>query len=237
MNYKEMADELTSVLGLSVPPISISFCSDVPETVPAFQSTYPEPMDDGRTGAVSAGCVFWVKSLKRTFVTTAPDHGNCSVGSLTHGFISVEEAGSRADVAAMCEANWVRPEIFPDIPVVKSPPAAIVYGPLSDCESDPDVIFIRLIGKQVMQLHSSVASLRFEGKPQCHIIPLAKEHGEISVSLGCMLSRVRTGIPNNEVTCAIPFQKLPEVIDGLKTSCESDHLVAAYAADDIKRFQ
>ena len=88
-----------------------------------------------------------------------------------------------------------------------------------------------------MQLHSSVPSLRFEGKPQCHIVPLAKEHGEISVSLGCMLSRVRTGIPNNEVTCAIPFHKLSEVIDALKTSCESDHLVAAYAAADIKRFQ
>ena len=87
-----------------------------------------------------------------------------------------------------------------------------------------------------MQMHASVPSLRFEGKPQCHIIPLAKERGEISVSVGCMLSRVRTGIPNTEVTCAIPFNKLTELIHSLEASREADHLVAAYASEDAKRF-
>ena len=45
-----------------------------------------------------------------------------------------------------------------------------------------------------MLLHDAWPSLRFEGKPQCHSIPIAKESGELAVSVGCMLSRVRTAM-------------------------------------------
>ena len=41
---------------------------------------------DGRTGAVAASCVFWIEATEAVFATVAEDHGNCSVGSLTHGF-------------------------------------------------------------------------------------------------------------------------------------------------------
>ena len=236
MNYKKVARDFVDVLGLSTPPIAISFCDKRPDSIPFFESTYPKPTADGRTGAVSAGCVFWVKSIDRTFATSPEDHANCSIGSLTHGFISLEEAGSRADVVAITEANWVDPEIFPDLPTVESRSSAIIYGPLSDSDRDPDVVFLRLIGKQVMQLHAAVPSLRFEGKPQCHIIAIAKELGEVAVSVGCMLSRVRTGIPTAEVTCAIPGRKVTEVIRALKQSRQADLLVASYASEDSRRF-
>ena len=87
-----------------------------------------------------------------------------------------------------------------------------------------------------MQLHAAVPSLRFEGKPQCHIIAIAKELGEVAVSVGCMLSRVRTGIPTAEVTCAIPGRKVTEVIRALKQSRQADLLVASYASEDSRRF-
>jgi hypothetical protein len=79
-------------------------------------------------------------------------------------------------------------------------------------------------------------SLRFEGKPQCHIIPIAKESGEIAMSVGCMLSRVRTGMSNNEVTFAIPESRVSELIERLRAARIADNAVAAYAADDSKRF-
>ena len=87
------------------------------------------PPEDGRTGAVAASCVFWTKAAERTFSTVPADHGNCSVGSLTHGLINLEEAATRADVQAICEAKWVDPEIFPHVPTVKTRPESIVYGP------------------------------------------------------------------------------------------------------------
>ncbi len=90
--------------------------------------------------------------------------------------------------------------------------------------------------QQHLLLHDAWPSLRFEGKPQCHIIPIAKERGEIAVSVGCMLSRVRTGISNNEVTCAIPASRLSELIERLRAARIADERAAAYAAEDSKRF-
>ena len=81
-----------------------------------------------------------------------------------------------------------------------------------------------------------MAGVRFEGKPQCHIIPIAKESDEIAVSVGCMLSRVRTGMSNNEVTCAIPIKCVRELIERLHEARAADSLVAAYAAEDFRRF-
>jgi uncharacterized protein (DUF169 family) len=112
----------------------------------------------------------------------------------------------------------------------------VTYGPLSSTKTDPDVVFLRLNAKQAMMLSDALPNIRFEGKPQCHIIPIAKEQGEIAISVGCMLSRVRTGMPNTEVTCAIPAPRLPDVVDKLKTSCSADRTVAAYAAEDSRRF-
>ena len=78
----------------------------------------PEPTSDGRTGRVPAGCVFWFEARDNTFTTVAEDHGNCSVGSLTHGFKTLEEAATGADVAALVESEWVTPDVFPHIPTV-----------------------------------------------------------------------------------------------------------------------
>ena len=66
----------------------------------------PPPTADGRTGAVAASCVFWIEATHGVFATIAEDHGNCSVGCLTHGFKTAEIA-HMADVAALCETGWV----------------------------------------------------------------------------------------------------------------------------------
>jgi hypothetical protein len=87
-----------------------------------------------------------------------------------------------------------------------------------------------------MILSDAVPGLRFEGKPQCHIIPMAKEQGAVAISVGCMLSRVRTGMSNNEMTCAIPARRVGEVINLLKSAAVADNAVAAYASRDAARF-
>ena len=141
-----------------------------------------------------------------------------------------------ADVAALCETGWVTPEAVAKIAVVREKPTSMVYGPLRDMPVEPSVILLRLNGKQQMLLHDAWPGLRFEGKPQCHIIPIAKESGEIAVSVGCMLSRVRTGMSNNEVTCAIPASRVSLLIERLRAARAADNAVAAYAAEDSKRF-
>lgn len=207
-----------------------------PRDVTLTNAPMSEPAADGRRGRVAAGCVFWVRAETATFATLPEDHGNCSVGSLTHGLMPLSEAATRADVAALVESGWVTPEVFPHIPVLTESPACIVYGPLAQTPVTPAVVFMRLSAKQAMIVSDALPGLRFEGKPQCHIIPIAHEQGQVAVSVGCMLSRVRTGLGNGEVTCAVPAKALPALLQSLESTCAADGRVAAYAAEDSRRF-
>jgi len=237
--WSELSHALSASLHLTSPPVAITFRADGAPAVAGlapFDAPMPIPTPDGRTGRVPAGCVFWMKAAERTFSTVAADHGNCSVGSLTHGFVTLEEAAGREDVATLLESGWVTMEMVPDIPVVADRPGCVVYGPLGDTPVDPDVVLIRINGKQLMVLSDALPGLRVEGKPQCHIVAVAKEQGEVAASVGCMLSRTRTGMASEEMTCAIPAARLAEVVERVEATARVDAVVAGYAAEDALRF-
>src|SRR5437868_2609005 len=102
--------DLQTLLGLSISPVGIAFLNYVPDGARRITRAMPRATADGRTGAVAASCVFWIEGTQGIFVTLAEDHGNCSVGSLTHGFRTMAEIAHNADVAALCEAGWVTPQ-------------------------------------------------------------------------------------------------------------------------------
>ena len=235
-NWSALSKTLTEVLGLSTPPIAITFSENAPSGVKNFDAPMAQPADDGRTGRVPAGCVFWMKASDRTFSTVAQDHGNCSVGSLTHGFKTIEEVAGNSDVAALIDSGWVTLDVVPQIPTVTKKPGAITYGPLAESPFDPDVVLLRVNPKQVMVIHDAWPKMHLEGKPQCHIVAIAKEKGEVAASVGCALSRVRTGMSVHEMTCAIPASLLSEVIEALVSTSSADNLVARYAGTDALRF-
>jgi uncharacterized protein (DUF169 family) len=235
-DWSELARGLHDTLNLTAPPIAITFSDDAPPGVDPFDSPMPSPTDDGRTGRVPAGCVFWIHAAERTFATVAEDHGNCSVGSVTHGFKTLDEVAGNADVAALVDAGWVTMDVFPQVPAVRDRPGTVTYGPLADTSVDPDVVLLRINGKQLMVLSDALPGLRIEGKPQCHIVAVAKQDGEVAASVGCALSRVRTGMPATEMTCAIPGPRLPEVLAALSSTARADTTVARYAAQDATRF-
>ncbi|HEX9505889.1 MAG TPA: DUF169 domain-containing protein [Acidimicrobiia bacterium] len=235
-DWSKLAAELSSALHLNSAPLAITF-SDAPiPGVPMFEESMPEAMPDGRTGRVPAGCVFWMKAADRTFGTVAEDHGNCSVGSMTHGFKTLDDVAGNSDVAALLGSGWVTMDVVPQIPVVHERPGAVTYGPLADTPVDPDVVFLRLTGRQLMVLSDAIPGLRVEGKPQCHIVAVAKEEGVPAASVGCALSRVRTGMAPTEMTCAIPAAQLPEILASIQQHAEADNIVAHYAAEDALRF-
>lgn len=235
-DWNSLSERLTKALRPVAAPLAITFSPERPDGVSAFDEPLAEPTDDGRTGRVPAGCVFWIKAGKRTFSTVAEDHGNCSVGSLTHGFKTLEEAAQGADVAALLESGWVVEEVFPHIPAVRDTPGAITYGPLAETPIQPDVVLLRINPHAAMVLSDALADLKVEGKPQCHIVAMAKD-GQIAVSVGCALSRARTGMQATEMTCAIPAQRLAEVLDKVERASQIDTMVARYAGEDARRFQ
>ena len=233
-DWADLSKQLEGALGLANAPLAIRFHAEASGVV-GFDQPMPDPTEDGRTGRVPAGCVFWMHAADRTFSTVAADHRNCSVGSVTHGFLQLGDVLESGDVGALLESGWVTPEAAMGIPVVEETPEEVVYGPLAESPGDPDVVLIRITGRQLMVLHDAFPSLRIEGKPQCHIIAIAKA-GEMAASVGCQLSRVRTQMPNAEMTCAIPAPQLGDLLERLAETSAADHAVAQYAADDMARF-
>ena len=63
---------------------------------------------------------------------------------------------------------------------------------------------MRVNGRQLMVLSDAIPGLRVEGKPQCHIVAIAKQDKVPAASVGCALSRARTGMTPDEMTCALP---------------------------------
>ncbi|HVC69412.1 MAG TPA: DUF169 domain-containing protein [Acidimicrobiales bacterium] len=235
-DWAGLGDRLAGTLHLAVPPITITFTDEVPGSLPAFDEPMSDPTDDGRSGRVAAGCVFWIRAAERSFSTVPADHGNCSVGRYTHGFASLEEAAGHDDVATLLEVGWVDADAIAAVPAVSRPSAAVAYGPLAESTATPDVVLLRVNGRQLMVLSDALPGLRIEGKPQCHIVALAKDHGELAASVGCALSRARTGMRPDEMTVAIPGDRLASVVDAVERTAAVDTIVAKYAADDARRF-
>jgi uncharacterized protein (DUF169 family) len=233
--WGDLANQLTKALGLQHTPIAITFTNEAP-AVSFFEGDMPAPSGDGRTGKVAAGCVFWIKAANHTFTTIPSDHYNCSVGSVTHGLKKLGEVMANEDVQGILEAEWVTPEEAMQLPVVQDKHDYVVYGPLADTPVDPDVVLLRINAFQGMVINDAFADMDIVGKPQCHIIPVSKEQNKIAMSTGCMLSRIRTGMSPQEMTCTIPAGRLTEVIDRLEARRAANSAVAAYANKDLARF-
>jgi uncharacterized protein (DUF169 family) len=235
-DWSSLAKRLTSVLKLTANPIALSFRSEDDTAVAGFDEPISAPNASGRTGRVPAGCVFWMKAVDRVFSTVAEDHANCSVGSYTHGFLSLEEAATKDDVRSVLDAGWVGPADVQSLPHLTERPHSIIYGPLAAMTTEPDVVLVRISGLALMTLKDAFPTLAIEGKPQCHIIPLATQTGEPVASVGCALSRARTGMQAEEMTCALPAAALSGIVNRLEQASGLDRMMARYAAEDAKRF-
>jgi uncharacterized protein (DUF169 family) len=236
-DWERLGAELSAALRLTKPLVAITFGAVPPPGVAPFDDPMPPPLPDGRTGRVPAGCVFWTRATERSFTTVEADHGNCSVGSLTHGFKTLEQVSGNSDVAAVLDAGWVTADMVAGLPTVSGKPKVVTYGPLADSTVDPDVVLAWLDARQLMVLSDALPGLRVEGKPQCHVVAVAKERQEVAASVGCMLSRVRTGMANTEMTCAIPGARLAEVVERVVRTAAVDAAVGRYAVDDGRRFR
>jgi uncharacterized protein (DUF169 family) len=237
-DWQALASRLEDALHLHIPPIFLAFSESPPEGVSSFDAPMSAPSADGRTGRVAASCVFWVEAAaaEEAFSTAPADHGNCSVGRYTHGLASMEDVAGNDDVATLLSTGWVTPEMVPAIPALPTQPGSITYGRLSAVPAGvtPDVVLLRVNGRQLMVLSDSMA-LSIEGKPQCHVIALAAA-GQPAASVGCALSRARTGMRPEEMTCALPAISLEALVADIERTAETDSVVAKYAAADAARF-
>ena len=81
-NWADLSERLVKVLRLSTVPVAISFADSPPPGVDRFDAPMPSAPED---------------------------HGNCSVGSVTHGLLAPSEVVDHRDVAELIGAGWVGP--------------------------------------------------------------------------------------------------------------------------------
>lgn len=236
--WRDAASRLTELLSLGphAAAVGITFAAQVPEGIDRFDGPMSEPTPDGRRGRVPAGCVFWAEGAERAFATVPEDHGNCTIGSITHGMLRPEQAAGRLDVASLVETGWVGPSALGAVPAVRERPGAVVYAPLGTPGVEPDVVLLRVDARQMMLLDDACPDLVVSSKPQCGVIATAKERQVPAASFGCALSRQRTGMRDQDMTCALPAPRLEEILSSLDHAASASSHVADYARDDARRF-
>lgn len=231
-----LARQLSHLLNLEHAPVAITFHEVAPENgAPYFDAPMSEPTEDGRSGRVPAPCVFWMHGHESTFHTRPADHGNCSVGLFTHGFAEAGSIIDKSDVGALLEVGWVTMEAFAGVAALSRTSEAVTYGPATETTGVPDVVLLRLNPRQMMEVADSI-EVELSGKPQCQILPRAVDRQVIAASMGCALSRARTGMGDDELTCAVPGTRLEELVSALGGVVQADQAVVGYAEADKARF-
>ena len=109
-------------------------------------------------------------------------------------------------------------------------------APLAEHPTLRDLVLLRINGLGLMTLKNAFPEMPIEGKPQGHIVAMAKDQNVEAASVGCALSRSCTGMRSEELTCAIAGRRLPEVVEMLEVTVGPECAVASYASADAKRF-
>jgi uncharacterized protein (DUF169 family) len=223
-NYHALEQQLSSELGLTRRPVAIAFVDAPPPGVSKF------------SGSVPSGCSFWrLASDGRVFFTLPNDHYNCAIGSYTHNMPLPPERAHELDdtLGFMADIGYVRMEEVPGIPLLPKTPAVVVYAPLGDTPTDPDVVIFMASAASVMLLHEAAisagiaANVNTLARPTCMAVPAALAGGMV-ISSGCVGNRVYTDLSEGELYAALPGGELPKLADKARTIAAANARLQEY---------
>jgi uncharacterized protein (DUF169 family) len=218
MDYSIAELELCETLGLSKRPVAIAFRENPPTGVPKFAGVQP------------SGCSFWqLAAGGMTFYTVPADHCNCAMGSYTHNFtLAPEHAGElEKALSGLTAGGYIKIEEIPSIPRLKKAPNAVVYSPLGNTPSDPDLVVLVARPMQVMMLQEAALrtgiglQLSLFGRPTCMSLPTALTQGMVT-SAGCLGNRVYTELAEDELYVLIPGRALQKIADQIQSIAQAN---------------
>jgi uncharacterized protein (DUF169 family) len=224
-DYQKLANDLISALKLSQPPIAISFCDVPPPNVPAFN------------GMVPAGCSFWQQAAAKMFYTSTKDHELCAIGVHTH-HMSQPSPSHQSELgdalAAMSGLDYVRAEEVAAIPVVQREVKHVVYGPLAEFRSDPEVVLLFAHAQQGLIVSEAVSRVDkgippAMGRPACAVVPQVINKGRAAMSLGCCGARAYLDVLADSVAMwAFPGNKLEQYCAEVVNLARANKTLAAF---------
>lgn len=223
--WHDFERQIASVVKLGRRPVAVSFLDAEPASTTKFEGTEP------------SGCSFWRLAAEgRTFYTLPQNHFNCAVGAYTHNIpLSPErEKETEQTLKMMFDLGYVKPEEVPQIPRLAKTPKAILYSPLGEATSSPDVVLFACKPVSAMLLNEATGRAGVGsgapalGRPTCMALPAALQHGTLT-SLGCIGNRVYTGLGEDELYIVVRGADLPRIVDALKTISSANASLKEYA--------
>ncbi len=212
MSYSEIADSISTKLGLDSAPIAVAFVNDPPHGI------------DRVSGSAASGCTFWGRAAKgEVFFTTGEDHYNCPIGCFTHGIELPADRASELEetIGTMVNLSYIKADEVPEIPHRGESARVIVYAPLAKSPVQPDVILIQVDAYQAMLLTEAARNAgigqanKTLGRPACSVIPATIDGSEAALSLGCIGNRTYTGLPRDRMYISLPGRSLDTLVNSL----------------------
>jgi len=223
-DYKALEKRFQEILDLKQRPVAVAFRAEVPKGTDQFSGSEP------------AGCSFWRLAAEgRTFSTVPSDHYNCPIGSYTHNIPLPEERAKELPevLGTMVNLGYLKMEEVPGIPVLPETPKNIVFAPLGDTPTNPDVVLFVAAASKLMLLEEAAiragasSKLPLLARPTCMAIPAALANGMVT-SAGCIGNRVYTRIGDDEMYAAIPGRALEQIAEQLETVASANLALAQY---------
>ncbi len=223
-DYSILELELCETLGFSKRPVAVAFRESPPAGVPKF------------AGAEPSGCSFWrLAAGGMTFYTVPDDHRHCAMGSHAHGFPQSAEAADEFEqtLSRLTSGGYIKMEEIPSTPRLNKAPNAVIYSPLGDTPTDPDLVIFVARPMQVMILQEAAmrAGIGLQpslfGRPTCLSIPTALNEG-MATSAGCLGNRVYTELGEDELYVLVPGRALQKIADEIQAIEQSNSKILEY---------
>jgi uncharacterized protein (DUF169 family) len=210
MDFLTQAQQLQELLGLTSPPISITFRAEPPAGIARIGAAAP------------SGCTYWKLAAEgQVFYTEASDHFGCPIGAYTHNVSLPPAQGKELEgmIETMVGLSYLKMEEVPSIPRREETFGVAIYAPLASTPFEPDVVIIRGNARQMMLLAEAInaaglsGSNGIMGRPTCAMIPAVLKTQQSAMSLGCIGNRVYNDLNDDELYSAMAGNRLEQILE------------------------
>jgi uncharacterized protein (DUF169 family) len=215
--YQELAKSLTNDLGLTSPPVQVSYTEQPPSGVRVH------------AGPVPSVCTFFSEGRKEAFYADLHAHENCEIGAFVLGVAPEGEVGSRlmATVGMMQKEGYLQPGDEGKIPRNAKPPRYVAYGPLGSLPMAPTTVLMFANAKSAMlAMEAAGGPVPMNGRPMCAVVPTLNQGAPVAASMGCIGSRIYTGLADGEMIVGVRGDHLQSFAAAVRKIKHANEVVA-----------
>lgn len=215
-DLKQIAQQLTTDLNLTTPPIQITYLESAPPGVPRYPGISPSV------------CTFFAEGRSGPFYADLKAHEACEVGAFVLGVAPEGELGERlmSTIGLMHQEGYLAPGEEAKIPRNATPPKFVAYGPLGSLPSPPTNVLLFANPKSAMlAVEAAGGSAPMNGRPMCAIVPTLNQGAKVAISVGCIGSRIFTGLPDEQMIVGIRGDHLAAFAQSVKKTRQANQVI------------